>query len=449
MLRYIPIALALAFATPSAAQDAARMDEIVSIKADSGAFMGAALVAIGDLILLDKGYGSANLEWDVANTPGGKFRIGSVTKQFTAASILLLRERGKLDIDAPVKTYWSAAPAAWDAITVRNLLQHTSGIPNVTDFKEFREIKFLPTTRDELLARFSNKPLEFAPGDKWSYSNSNFLVLTAIIEEVSGQGYGSFVKANIFEPLGMSDTAVDVASDIVKKRVSGYFPSEDGPINADYVNIAIPQGAGALYSTTHDLLKWQRALFGGKLLKPESLAAMTSPGPEAMDGATYGFGVLLADDAEGKSVWHGGGIEGFNAMLMHDPVRDITVVVLANINGGQAADLGKKLLTLARGGEVSLPEEKAGASVDPGMLAEYEGTYALSPNFKIRVFVEDGRLKAQATDQPSFELFAEEDPDYFFLKAVEARVRFDRDGQGAVKSLTLFQNGRELVGEKE
>ena len=449
MLRYIPIALALAFATPSAAQDAARMDEIVSIKADSGAFMGAALVAIGDRILLDKGYGSANLEWDVANTPDGKFRIGSVTKQFTAASILLLQERGKLDIDAPVKTYWPAAPDAWDAITVRNLLQHTSGIPNVTDFKEFREIKFLPTTRDELLARFSDKPLEFAPGDKWSYSNSNFLVLTAIIEEVSGQDYGSFVKANIFEPLGMSDTAVDVASDIVKKRVSGYFPSEDGPINADYVNIAIPQGAGALYSTTHDLLKWQRALFGGKLLKPESLAAMTSPGPEAMDGATYGFGVLLTDDAEGKSVWHGGGIEGFNAMLMHDTVRDITVVVLANINGGQAADLGKKLLTLARGGEVSLPEEKAGASVDPGMLAEYEGTYALSPNFKIRVFVEDGRLKAQATDQPSFELFAEEDTDHFFLKAVEARVRFDRDGQGAVKSLTLFQNGRELVGKKE
>lgn len=450
MFRYAVAAVALAFAHPAFAQDADRMDEVVSYEADKGSFMGTVLVAQGDEILLDKGYGSANLEWDIANTPQAKFRIGSVTKQFTAAAILLLQERGLVDIEAPVKTYWPDAPAAWDAITVRNLLQHTSGIPNVTDFEDFRQIKFLPTTRDALIARFIDEPLDFAPGEKWSYSNSGYLMLSAIVEEASGQDYASFVKANIFDPLGMNDTAVDVSGDIVKMRASGYFPSDGGPQNAEYVNMEIPQGAGALYSTTHDLLKWQRGLFGGKLLKPESLALMIAPGVPAQRDATYALGVLVTDNESGKVVWHGGGIEGFNSMLMHDPERDITVVVLANINGGEANRLAIQLMQLARGGEITLPTERAVGEVDTAKFADYEGTYALTPAFKINVFSEGDQLKAQATGQPSFDLFPQPDEeDFFFLKAVDAQVRFNRNDDGEVESLTLYQGGRETVGAKE
>ena len=412
--------------------------------------MGAALAAIGDEIVLDQGYGSANLEWGIANTPAAKFRIGSVTKQFTAASILLLKERGLIDLDAPVKTYLPDAPATWDAITVRNLLQHTSGITNVTDLDEFGRQKFLPTTREELIALFANKPLEFTPGEKWSYSNSGYILLSAIIEKVSGQDYAAFVKANIFDPLEMGDTAVDVTADIVPRRASGYSPVPGGIANAEYVNMAIPTGAGALYSTTHDLLKWQRGLFGGKLLQPASLAEMTAPGPDAMSGSTYGFGVLLAENDEGRMVWHGGGIEGFNAMLMHDPDREITVVVLANLNGGQASDLGTKLMKLARGGEVTLQSERKAAEVDVATLKAYEGTYALSPSFKISVVVEGDKLMAQATGQPAFQLFAQEgEEDAFFLKVVDAQVHFHRDNSGDVGSLTLYQNGREISGAKE
>mgnify|MGYP003148126637 FL=1 len=450
MFRHTIAAVAVLFATPVLAQDVERMDEVVSADADEGTFMGAALVAIGDDIVFDEAYGSANLEWNIANTPAAKFRIGSVTKQFTAASILLLKERGLIDLDAPVKTYWPDAPPAWDAITVRNLLQHTSGITNVTDLDEFATVKFLPTTREELIGRFADKPLEFTPGEKWDYSNSGYVLLSAIVEQVSGQDYADFVKANIFDPLGMADTAIDVTADIVPRRASGYAPSADGIVNAEYVNMAIPTGAGALYSTTHDLLKWQRALFGGRLLEPASLTEMTGPGVPAMAGATYGFGVLRTDDEDGTMIWHGGGIEGFNAMLMHDPDRDITVVVLANLNGGQASDLGRSLLQLARGGEVVLPSERAAAETDVAALDAYEGTYALSPSFKIKVFVEDGKLMTQATGQAAFELFAQEgEEDFFFLKVVDAQLRFNRDDAGDVGSLTLYQNGQEINGTKE
>lgn len=450
MFRHTIAAVAVLIATPVLAQDVERMDEVVSADADEGNFMGAALVAIGDDIVFDEAYGSANLEWNIANTPAAKFRIGSVTKQFTAASILLLKERGQIDLDAPVKTYWPDAPPAWDAITVRNLLQHTSGITNVTNLDEFATVKFLPTTREELIGRFADKPLEFTPGEKWDYSNSGYVLLSAIVEQVSGQDYADFVKANIFDPLGMADTAIDVTADIVPRRASGYAPSADGIVNAEYVNMAIPTGAGALYSTTHDLLKWQRALFGGRLLEPASLTEMTGPGVPAMAGATYGFGVLRTEDEDGTMIWHGGGIEGFNAMLMHDPDRDITVVVLANLNGGQANDLGRSLLQLARGGEVILPSERAAAETDVAALDAYEGTYALTPSFKIKVFVEDGKLMTQATGQAAFELFAQDgEEDFFFLKVVDAQLRFNRDDAGDVGSLTLYQNGQEITGTKE
>ena len=452
MFRHTIAAVALAFAAPfpALAQDAERMDEVVSAEADQGRYMGAALVAIGDEIVFDKAYGSADLEWGIANTPQAKFRIGSVTKQFTAAAILLLQEQGKLSLDAPVRAYWPAAPQAWDAITVRHLLQHTSGIPNVTSFDDFAKIKFLPTTRDDMIARFSGEELEFAPGEKWAYSNSGYMLLSAVVEEVSGQSYADFVSRSIFEPLGMDDTAIDVNADIVPRRAAGYQPSADGPVNAEYVNMAIPTGAGALYSTTHDLLKWQRGLYGGALLQPESLAAMIAPGVDAQPRSTYALGVMTSENDRGRMIWHGGGIEGFNAMLMYDPDREISVVVLANINGSQANDLGLQLMTLARGGEVTLKAEPEFVDIDPATIGDYEGSYALSPEFKIRVFAEGSRLKAQATNQPAFELFAEKgEDDLFFVKIVDARIRFHRGADGAVESLTLIQNGQEIPGAKE
>ena len=343
-----PLALFLA-GNSAAAQDPARMDALVAASAAENAYMGAALVAVDGEVVFDKAYGSADLEWKIANTTDTKFRIGSVTKQFTAASILLLQQRGLLDIDQPVRTYLPESPASWDAITLRHLLQHTSGIPNLTDFDDFGTWKYLPTTLDALLARFSDKPLDFAPGEKWSYSNSGYMVLAAVAQQVSGQSLDAFMAENIFTPLGMDNTGIDRSEEILPHRAAGYSPSQQGIVNADHVDMSIPQGGGNIYSTTHDLLAWQRGLFGGHMLDARSLAEMTAPGVAAIPGSTYGLGVIRTEDDSGTLVWHGGGIEGFNAYLAHDPNRDITVVVLANLNGGAANTLGQSLLAMARG----------------------------------------------------------------------------------------------------
>lgn len=445
MFRFAVGALALAFATPVFGQDAERMDEVVTAEAESGVFMGSAIVAIGDEIVLDKGYGSANLSCNIPNDGATKHRIGSVTKQFTAVAVLLLQEQGKLSLDAPISTYLDDTPEAWSAITVKHLLNHASGIPNVTNLPKFGTQKFLPTTRDELIAIFRDLPLEFTPGDKYSYSNSGYVLLSSIVEDTSGEPYADFVREAIFEPLGMSDTAIEDNSSIVRNRASGYILTPSGLTRADYVNMDIPTGAGALYSTTRDLVKWQRGLFGGKLLSPASLEQYLTPFK-----GDYALGVMVNERDGDTAIWHNGGIEGFNSWLGYDPDREIIVAVLANINGPSADKLGISLMRVARGEDVVLPSDREAAVIDTAALAQYEGTYALAPTFKIRVFLEGEQLKAQATGQSAFDLFAQEgEGDFFFLKVVDAQLRFNRGADGEVESLTLFQGGRESVGTKE
>ena len=436
------LALTLAVA-PAAAQDPARMDTVVHAAADKGEFMGAVLVAKDGVILLDRGYGSANLEWKIPNDGDTKYRLGSVTKQFTAVSIMMLRERGKLDLDAPIRAWFPDAPAAWDKITIRHLLTHSAGIPNLTDFEDFHKLKTLPTTVDGMIARFRDKPLEFQPGEKWKYSNSGYILLTAIVEKASGQSYAAFLTDNIFKPLGMADSGYDSHDAVISHRASGYVPGANGVVNAGYLDMTIPQGAGALYSTTHDLLKWQTGLYGGKLLKPESLAMLTTPFK-----SDYAFGIFVSNKEDGRSFWHPGGIEGFNTWLGYDPERRITVVVLGNLNSGAPTRLGAGLMALAQGGKVTLPGERVEVTLPPESLAAYVGQYDVSPEFGFAVRVEGGKLIVQATRQDPLVLHAEK-PDHFFLKEVDAQLIFRRDASGRIDAAILRQNGRETVAVRK
>ena len=446
MLRYAA-SLALVLAAPAVAQtvakvDPARMDAVIRADADKGGFMGVVLVARDGEILFDKGYGSANLEWKIANDGDTKFRLGSVTKQFTGAAILLLQERGKVTLDAPIKTYLPDAPAAWDKVTVRNLLTHSSGIPNFTSFDDYAKLKTLAATTDSLIARFRDKPLDFQPGEKYAYSNSGYILLTAIVEKASGQPYAAFLADNIFKPLGMADTGYDSHATIIPRRAAGYSPSPQGVVNTDYLDMTIPQGAGALYSTSHDLLKWQRGLFGGKLLKPDSLKAYLTP---FRDNYALGVTVVTADGS--TTVSHGGGIEGFNTWLGYDPDRKLTVVVLANLNGDAPGRLGQAMFTLARGGKVTLASERQSVSLAPEALQAYVGTYDIAPTFGIAVRAEGGKLIAQATGQDPIEMLAEK-PDHFFFRTVDAQLVFTRDAQGRITGATLHQGGRQMPAKK-
>jgi CubicO group peptidase (beta-lactamase class C family) len=423
--------------------DTARMEQVVQSYVPAKQFMGTVLVAQDGKVLLDKGYGFANLEWQVPNTPTTKFRLGSITKQFTAASILLLEERGKLKVEDPVKKYMPDAPAVWDKVTIFHVLTHTSGIPSFTSFPEFRSKEAQAMTPQQLVDWFRDKPLEFEPGTKWNYSNSGYVLLGYLIEKISGQSYIDFLQQNIFTPLGMKDSGYDSNSTVIAHRAAGYAPGKDGPENAGFVHMSIPFSAGALYSTTEDLLRWEQGLFGGKVLKPESLVKMTTPFKQ-----DYAFGLAVLTRNGHKVITHDGGIEGFNTSLAYYPDDKLVVAVLANLNGQVPGQLTGRLAQVVHGEKVVLDAERKEITVSPNVLAQYVGTYQLAPTFSIAITLEGDRLMAQATSQPKFPLFAESET-LFFLKVVEAQIEFVKDDKGQIASLILHQNGRDQKGAKK
>ena len=429
----VPLALPL---TASMAQDTARMNQVVQAYVAQDHFMGTALVAKGARVIFSKGYGSADLEWNVPNAPNTKFRLGSVTKQFTAASILLLEERGKLSVQDPVKKYVATAPASWDKITIFHLLTHTSGIPNFTSFPDYPRLEPFATTADEEVKRLFDKPLDFQPGESWSYSNSGFVVLTDIIEKVSGQSYATFVHDNIFAPLGMTESGYDSNSEIIPHRASGYVFENNHYANAGYINMTVPQGAGSLYSTTEDLLKWEQGLFGGKVLTPASLKKMTTPFKN-----NYAFG-LEVDTSGHRVIRHGGGIEGFNTIVSYYPDDQLAVIVLANVNGAAPGQIAPKLAALARGEQVTLASERKAITLDARVLASYAGAYRLAPAAVMLITLDGEQLMSKLGNQQAIPILPESRT-MFFPKGVDAELEFsDLDAQGRPAVLTLHQNGR-------
>ena len=361
----------------SAQEDTSRMEQVVESYVSNGQFMGSVLVARDKTVLFDKGFGSANLEWNISNSPATKFRLGSLTKQFTAACILLLEERGKLKIDDPVKKYMTDAPVAWDKVTIFNLLTHTSGIPNFTEFPDYVSTEGLPTTPEKLVLRFRDKPLEFPPGEKMSYSNSGYVLLGYLIEKISGETYSHFVQENIFKPLEMRDSGYDSNSEIIVNRASGYTPSDKGVMNAGYIDMSIPFSAGALYSTTGDLLRWERALFDCKVLSPVSLQKMTTPFQH-----NYAFGLVVTTVNGHRVIENTGGIEGFNTALTYYPDDSLTVIALSNLNGEAPLNIAHKLAAVAHGEKVVLPAERKEIPVAPSILAKYAGVYEVAPRLR-------------------------------------------------------------------
>jgi CubicO group peptidase (beta-lactamase class C family) len=443
------IAIAVLLATACLAQDktsndsAARMEQVIQSYVANQQFMGTVLMAQDGKVLIDKGYGFANLEWQLPNTPTTKFRLGSLTKQFTAASILLLEERGKLKVEDPVKKYMADAPAAWDKVTIFHLLTHTSGIPSLTSFPDFQARKGESMTPEKLVAWFRDKPLEFEPGEKWNYSNSGYILLGYLIEKISGQTYSDFVQQNIFTPLGMKDSGYDSNAAIIVHRAAGYTQGLKGPVNTAYVDMTIPFSAGALYSTTEDLLRWEQGLFGGKVLTAASLTKMTTPFKQ-----DYAFGLGVVTNNGRKVITHAGGIEGFNTQLSYYPDDKLVVAVLANLNGPFAGQIAGKLAQVAHGEKVVLASAHKEITVAPKILAQYVGTYELTPNFSIAITLEDGRLISQATNQQKLPIYPESET-MFFLKAVDAQLEFVKNDKGEVSNLVLHQNGRDVKGMKK
>jgi len=422
-----------------------RIQQIIASYVDEKTFMGSVLVAKDGKVILDQGYGSADLEWNIPNSPTTKFRLGSITKQFTAASILLLQERGKLSIDDPVSKYLPDAPAAWSKITIHNVLTHTSGIPSFTNFPDYRATEWKDITPSELVARFRDKPLDFEPGTKFSYSNSGYVLLGYLIEKISGQTYGDFLQQNIFIPLGMKDTGIDSNANILPQRAQGYRRSPHGIEHDGYISMTIPFSAGALYSTTGDLLKWEQALFGGKVLKPESLAKMTTAFKN-----DYGCGLFIRTVDGHKLITHGGGIEGFNTSLNYYPDDKLIVIVLGNLTGGAPDQIARYAGQTALGQAVTLTSERKEVSLSPAILPDYAGTYRVADlDADLIIAVKEGHLTAKLGKQNPVDIFPESET-RFFLKVTDAQVEFFRDpATHAMNRLVIYQNGSQREGGKQ
>ena len=437
----------LALSVAARAQDLLpKFDEYAQAAARAERFSGAILVARDGKVLVSKGYGMADVENDVPNTPETKFRLGSLTKQFTAAAVLLLQERGKLSVQDSVCKYVAPCPEAWQPVTLHHLLSHTAGVPNFTNpaaFPDYVRTKREPTTVEALIGRFRDRPLDFKPGENWNYSNSGYVLLGHVVEKVSGKSYESFLRENIFEPLKMTSTGYDHADEVVKRRARGYAAGPDGGVvNASHIDMSIPFAAGGLYSTVGDLYLWDQALYTEKLLKKSSLDAMFTA---VRNDYGYGFGVRKLFNRRVAS--HGGGIEGFSTTINRFPDDRVTVIVLSNYEAARSGVVARDLAAVAFGEKYELPVERVVVKVDPKIYDAYAGEYELEPTFVFTITREGDRLMMQATGQGKTELFPTSETN-FFPKVVRADITFVKDAAGRVTSLILNQNGRKMNAKK-
>jgi CubicO group peptidase (beta-lactamase class C family) len=419
-----------------------RMDQIVQTFVSNKQFMGSVLVARGDEVLLSKGYGSANLEWEIPNTPATRFRLASVTKQFTAAAILILEERGKLKVEDPIKKHLPDAPAAWDNVTIFHLLTHTAGIPSAIGVPT-DPFRTAIASAAENVALVRDKPLDFEPGTSWRYSNSGYVLLGYLIERISNQKYETFLRDNIFTPLGMKDSGYDWNSTIIPRRAAGYTPGVNGPVNSSFVDMSRPYAAGALYSTTEDLLRWERGLFGGKLLSKASLDKMTTPFRN-----NYAFGLQIRTAGERKVIDHSGGIQGFNTMLAYYPNENVTVAVLGNMTGSAPAQIATLMARLAHGENLKLlSERKEIPALAPEVLSRYVGTYRLPNDTNMLIVAEGNQLYSKLGNQ-TLSLFPESQA-AFFVKTADIQFEFSgKDTQGRATELIRHQNGQSTTAKR-
>ncbi|MFB0566624.1 MAG: serine hydrolase [Candidatus Aminicenantaceae bacterium] len=306
------------------AQDkAVKIDEFMKLWQETGEFNGTVLVAEKGKVIFKKGYGFANLEWNIPNKPDTKFRIGSITKQFTSMLIMQLVEKGKIDLQGKLSDYLPYyRKDIGEKVTIHHLLTHTSGIPSYTrNMSQLEEIHRDPYPADEFVEKYCSDDLEFEPGSKYRYNNSGYFILGAVIEAVTGKPYADVLQIKILEPLGMKDTGYDLPVPVIKNRAAGYSINLDGYENAAYLNMSLPYAAGALYSTVEDLYKWDQALYTDKLLSKKMKDVMFKPHVATGDGAHYAYGWVVSarsfpkSKEKVKSIAHGGGINGFNTLI--------------------------------------------------------------------------------------------------------------------------------------
>lgn len=422
-----------------------KLDEFMRAAAEAYDLSGAVLVARNGTVAYRGATGYADAAAKIRNTPDTRFRIGSVTKPFTAIVVMSLQEQGKLSVTDAACKYLASCPEAWAGITIRHLLSHTSGLPNITSLPDYTATMGQRVTPAQTLDRVRNMPLEFEPGAQFKYSNTGYVALGAIVETVTGRPYIDVVKATILEPLGMKNTGYESLDGTTPGLAVGYQAPKPGSNaavgRAAFIDMSVPHAAGALYSTVDDLLAFGRAVEHRKLLSNASWDAMTTP----VKG-NYGYGLIIQKLPNGTTLLnHDGGINGFSASFTQVVEPDVTVVLLQNTD--RALSISRDLLNIALGGPYSLPKKRVAVKLDPTVYDAYVGVYEIQPGFTLTVSRDGDRLLTQGTGQATVEVFPQSETE-FFLTVVDAQITFVKDADGAVTKLVLHQGGRDIPAKR-
>lgn len=404
---------------------------------------GSVLVVKGSEIL-NKGYGYKDATTKELNSNHTIFQIGSVTKQFTATLILKLNEQKKLSLQDKLSKYFLQFPNA-EKISIEQLLTHTSGLFNYTNDEKFMENNSaLPLSIDQFITFQKEKPLDFEPGEKYSYSNSGYMFLGYIIEKVSGMSYEKYLQQQIFTPLKMQHSGYNYInlknenkSEPYGKVVTGEF------IKAELVHPSFSYSAGTIYSTTANLFKWAQSLTNNSIITKQSYTNATTARK-----SNYGFGLVIDSIYNKKRIHHSGGINGYSSYLLTIPEDSVYIVVLNNVETTNAGKIGQEVLKVLYNQSFTLPEEKVEIKLPLETLQLYVGEYELAPTFKIVITLENEMLRAQATGQPQFEIYPLKE-NRFFVKAVEAEIEFVKNADGKIEKMILYQGGRQIPGIKK
>jgi len=333
------------------------IDELINKYYEYGQFNGSILVSENGKVILSKGYGYADMEWDISNTPDTKFRLASVTKQFTAMLIMQLAEEGKIDLNGKITDYLQDyRKETGDKISIKNLLTHTSGIPDYTDNTVLmKKIAANPISVKDQIEKLCSNDLEFEPGSQYKYSNSGYVLLGAVIEKITGKNYEEVLSEKILIPTGMTNSGYDDNKKVIKNRASGYDKTLDGYVNSKYIDMSIPYSAGSMYSTVNDMYKWNQTLYTDKLLPKESIEKMFVPYLK-----DYGYGWHITEvefgDAKKKLVTHSGGIFGFNTIILRYTDDKNCIIILNNFSSGNIKEMGKNISNILYDQKYDLPK---------------------------------------------------------------------------------------------
>ena len=402
-------------------------------------FQGTVLVAVDGRVIYAGGYGLADTDFDQPNTPQTKFFIGSITKQFTAAAILRLQDQGQLFVHNPVSWYLPDYPReAGDKITLHHLLTHTSGVPNYTDVPEVLASRTSEISQADLLSLFADKPLQFEPGTEFHYSNSGYILLGAIIEEVSGQSYEAYLHNEILKPAGMFNSGYARREVALPNRAEGYtLDDRHVLVDALPIHMSVLHTAGALYSTVEDMLLWDQALYGEDIISAHARELMFTP-----YAGSYGYGWFV-DTLYGRPHYHHAGyLDGFNTTFERYVDQKLCVVVFANEDDAPVKKIAHGLAAIALEEPFDFPIRREARKVKRERLTDYPGVYQTAPDIFRFVYLDNDTLYAQMSGLPREKLLPMAVDSFFYDNDNTKTLSFVRDSEGAVVSQVFYDETR-------